>query len=152
MRMKSKWFGIVLMLALLVAAIVPGASAAPAGADGKHGDELPPKNDNRSDPLTARQQELKQMALDAKLDGKAQGRCHRIANGQHVELEREGEGALWTVLGEFADLAHNSLPEPDRSVDNTSIWVPDFSREYYMDMLFNDVPGANSMRNFYIEQ
>jgi immune inhibitor A len=152
MPMKSKWFGIVLMLALLVTAIVPGAAAAPAGADGKHGDDLPPKNDNRSDPMTARQQELKQMALDAKLDGKAQGRTHRVANGQYVELEREGEGALWTVLGEFADLPHNTLPEPDRTVDNTTIWVPDFNRDYYMEMLFNDAPGANSMRNFYIEQ
>ena len=45
-----------------------------------------------------------------------------------------------------------TIPEPDRAVDNTSIWVPDFNRDYYMDMLFNDAPGANSMRNFYIEQ
>jgi immune inhibitor A len=67
-------------------------------------------------------------------------------------LEREGEGTLWTVLGEFADLQHNAIPEPDRTVDNTTIWAPDFSRDYYMDLLFADSPGANSMRNFYIEQ
>jgi len=75
-----------------------------------------------------------------------------VARGQYVELVREGEGAVWTVLGEFADLSHNTLPEPDRTVDNKTIWVPDFSRVYYMDMLFNDAPGANSMRNFYLEQ
>jgi immune inhibitor A len=37
-------------------------------------------------------------------------------------------------------------------VDNTSIWVPDFSRAHYLALLFNDAAGANSMRNFYIEQ
>jgi immune inhibitor A len=37
-------------------------------------------------------------------------------------------------------------------VDNTTIWQADFNRDYYMDMLFNDADGANSMRNFYIEQ
>jgi len=56
------------------------------------------------------------------------------------------------VLGEFADLAHNVMPEPDRTVDNTTIWVPDFSRDQYMDMLFAEGEGANSMRQFYIEQ
>ncbi|OGO58125.1 MAG: peptidase M6, partial [Chloroflexi bacterium RBG_16_69_14] len=70
----------------------------------------------------------------------------------YVELTREGEGALWTVLGEFADLDHNTMPEPDRAVNNTTIWTSDFNRDYYMDMLFDDAPGANSMRNFYIEQ
>ena len=59
---------------------------------------------------------------------------------------------LWTVLGEFADLQHNTIPQPDRAVDNTTIWVPDFNRDHFMDMLFNEAPGANSMRNFYIEQ
>ena len=44
------------------------------------------------------------------------------------------------------------MPEPDRTVDNTTIWVPDFSRDYYMDMLFAEGPGVNSMRNYYIEQ
>ncbi len=41
--------------------------------------------------------------------------------------------------------------ESDRAVDNTSIWVPDFDRDYYMEMLFAE-PPANSMRAFYIEQ
>ena len=56
------------------------------------------------------------------------------------------------MLGEFSDFAHNNMPEPDRSVNNTTIWVPDFGRDYFMDLLFNEAPGANSMRNFYIEQ
>jgi len=151
--MKAKLFHIVLILALLVLCVVPAVSAAPKAVDGRTDDpEFVRKQDNLPDPLTTQQLELKAKALDAKLNGKAYGRVHEVARGQYVELAREGEGAIWTVLGEFADLAHNTLPEPDRAVDNTSIWVPDFSPEHYMDMLFNDAPGATSMHNFYIEQ
>jgi immune inhibitor A len=148
--MKAKWFSSFLILAMLLIATAP-AGAAPLASSGDD-PELTPKKDNLPDPLTTMQLDLKQKALDAKLNGKAHGRVHEVARGQYVELEREGEGALWTVLGEFADIPHNSIPEPDRAVDNTSIWVPDFNRDYYMNMLFNDALGANSMRNFYIEQ
>jgi immune inhibitor A len=108
--------------------------------------------DNRMDPLTAKQLELRQQGLQAKLAGKAKGKSYEAAKGQYVQLEREGEGALWTVLGEFADLKHNEIPEPDRIVDNTTLWKTDFNRESYLSMLFDESPGANSMRNFYIEQ
>ena len=47
---------------------------------------------------------------------------------------------------------HNQIPQPDRSVDNTTIWTPDFSPSYYENLLFSEAPGAVSMRNFYIEQ
>ena len=46
----------------------------------------------------------------------------------------------------------NQIPAPNRSVDNTTIWTPDFTKAYYENMLFSDAPGAVSMRNFYIEQ
>ncbi|MFL0269732.1 immune inhibitor A domain-containing protein [Candidatus Clostridium radicumherbarum] len=110
------------------------------------------KEDNRPDPLTTKQLELKEQALNAKLNGKAKGKTQEVAKGQYVELDREGEGAIWTVLGEFQDLKHNTIPKPDRNVDNSTIWTSDFSRNYYMDMLFNDTSGANSMLNFYKEQ
>ncbi len=47
---------------------------------------------------------------------------------------------------------NNEIPEPDRSVDNSTIWAPDFDQSYYENMLFNADPGVVSMRNFYIEQ
>ena len=46
----------------------------------------------------------------------------------------------------------NQIPEPDRTVDNTTIWTPDFTPDYYENLLFSEAPGAVSMRNFYIEQ
>ncbi|MFL0246849.1 immune inhibitor A domain-containing protein [Candidatus Clostridium stratigraminis] len=110
------------------------------------------KEDNRPDPLTTKQLELKEQALNAKLNGKAKGKTHEVAKGQYVELERTGEGAIWTVLGEFQDLKHNTIPKPDRNADNSTIWTSDFSKDYYMNMLFNDTSGANSMSNFYKEQ
>jgi immune inhibitor A len=115
-------------------------------------DGPPAKEDNRPDPLTTKQAELKEKALEAKLNGKAYGKTHEVARGQFVELEREGEDPIWTVLGEFSDMPHNSIPEPDRSVDNSTIWTPDFSRDYYMDLLFAEGPDVNSMRQYYIEQ
>ncbi len=128
------------------------AGAGPSASSGVDDPQPAPRQDNKPDPLTTQQLELKAKGLEAKLEGKTHGPTHEVASGQYVQLEREGEGVLWTVLGEFADLAHNTLPEPDRAVDNTSIWVSDFNRDYYMDMLFDDAPGATSMRNYYIEQ
>jgi immune inhibitor A len=151
--MKAKWFGVFLIAAMLFVALVPLASAAPAKSEGNFDrPDQAPREDNRPDPLTTLQQDLKQQALEAKLNGKAFGKTQEVARGQYVQLEREGEGALWTVLGEFADLQHNQIPQPDRSVNNTTIWNADFSRDYFMNLLFNEEPGANSMRNFYIEQ
>jgi immune inhibitor A len=149
--MKAKWFSSILIVALLVIAIVPAAAAAPMASGGK--EDAVQKSDNRPDKFTAKQLELKDQALQAKLNGKAYGKVDEVARGQYVQMAREGEGALWTVLGEFGDYNHNEMiAAPDRAVDNTTIFSSDFSRDYYMDMLFNEAPGANSMRNFYIEQ
>ena len=148
---RSRILLLLAVSALVMAMTAPSAIGMSPPADDAIGQPTV-RSDNRSDPMTARQTDLKQVALEAKLNGKAPGKVNEVAKGQYVELAREGEGPIWTVLGEFADFPHNSMPEPDRTVNNTPIWVPDFNRDYYMDMLFNDAPGANSMRNFYIEQ
>ncbi len=137
---------------LVGALTAPVAGAATPRGDGPAAGSAAVKVDNKSDPITAKQVELKKLAIEAKLAGKAPGKVKEVAKGQYVQLTREGEGQIWTVLGEFADVAHNQIPEPDRTVDNTSIWVPDFDRSYYMDLLFDETKGANSMLNFYLEQ
>jgi immune inhibitor A len=150
--MKRKLLALFTIL-ILVGMLPAAAIASPVASTSDYDDPaFVQKEDNRPDPLTTKQLELKQHALEAKLNGKAKGKVHEVAKGQYVELEREGEGALWTVMGEFADMKHNEIPEPDRAVNNTTLWVPDFSREHMLDLLFNDAKGANSMRNFYIEQ
>lgn len=147
--MKLKNFGILVLAFVMVVSFTVMAYASPLmNGTTDDGSTFVQKEDNKSDPLTDKQLELKKQAIEAKLNGKADGKTHEVAKGQYVELEREGEGAIWTVLGEFADLKHNSIPEPDLSVNNTTIWEPDFSRDYFMNLLFNEEPGANSMRNF----
>ncbi|MEL7605356.1 MAG: immune inhibitor A domain-containing protein [Sedimentibacter saalensis] len=143
-----------LTIASMIIGSITTTTYAVSAADGNinNGKKFVQKKDNLPDPLTTRQQDLKKKAMEAKLNGKTLGKTHEVAKGQYVELEREGEGAIWTVLGEFVDFEHNTLPEPDREVDNTTIWEPDFSRDYFYDLLFSEEPGANSMRNYYIEQ
>jgi immune inhibitor A len=120
--------------------------------DGNGSPEWAGRQHDHPHPLGDELRERREKALEAKLNGKAKGKVHEVAKGQYVELEREGEDSIWTVLGEFNDFSHNSIAEPDRAVDNTTYWVEDFSREHYMEMLFSEEPGAVSMRNFYIEQ
>jgi immune inhibitor A len=148
-------------LALLSAliALLPSAAAADPN------DGLPNvagRSDNPPHPLGDQQARRKAVGLQAKLNGKAAGKTAQIARGQYVELQREGEDSIWTVVGEFGSQVsttyggtpgplHNQIPQPDRSVDNTTIWAPDFSQPYYEALLFSDTAGQISMRNFYKE-
>jgi immune inhibitor A len=151
MTAKVVRFTLIAALLLLIAVPVVGAAVRASRGTADEPGRIA-KNDNRMTAADVKKAALLDNALQKKLKGKAYGKVAEVARGQYVQLAREGEGAIWTVLGEFADLAHNTLPEPDRSVDNTTYWVPDFSRDYYLDLLFNDAPGANSMRNYYLEQ
>lgn len=151
--MKKK-FTSVLLIAALFLVTLSVATAAPTQTPGNGNG--PPDHAARPDdlphPLGDAQRALRAQAMEAKAQGKAHGKTHEVARGQFVELEREGEDPIWTVLGEFADYPHNSIPEPDRSLNNTTYWVEDFNRDHFMEMLFSEEPGAISMRNFYIEQ
>jgi immune inhibitor A len=148
---KKKTIGIILMLLILVAVFSAAAYASPDPGPNAADGYRPAQPDDRSHPLKEEASELRAAALEAKLNGKVNGKIHEVAKGQYVELERESEDPVWTVFGEFSDFSHNSITEPDRSVDNTTIWTEDFSRDYYLDMLFAEGEGVNSMRQFYIE-
>jgi immune inhibitor A len=149
MQVRKLWMALI-TVALFAVFTVPAHMTSGVG-QGDDRDRVG-RSDNHPDPLTTHQLELKERALEAKLNRKAYGRTHQVARGQYVELAREGEGAIWTVMGEFADFSHNQIAKPDRTVNNTTLWVTDFSRAHMLDVLFNETPGANSMRNFYIEQ
>lgn len=162
--MKRKIFAVFSVLVLLVAALPVFAGAAPGSSD-----DLPMEGGNTDTPyhpLGAEKKALEAKGFEAKMNGKTSGPVAEVAKGQFVELEREGEDSIWTVIGEFGALdhpapilfsgipgpLHNEIPAPDRSVDNTTIWEPDFTETYYEDLLFSEAPGAVSMRNYYIEQ
>jgi immune inhibitor A len=139
-----------LLAALVVVPIAGAAIVASSGAADKGGQG--DKNDNRLTKLDVKKNALLQNALQKKLKGKAYGKVAQVARGQYVQLALEGEGAVWTLLGEFNDVKHNEIPEPDRTVDNSSYWVPDFSVAFFNELLYSQAPGANSMANYYLEQ
>jgi len=63
-----------------------------------------------------------------------------------------------TLLVEFAGTddgytgpLHNEIPRPG-SNDNSTFWIEDFNREHYQKMLFDMLPNARSMSNYYLEQ
>jgi len=151
--MHTKFLRLALLAVLLSLIAVPAAWAAVVvtnGAADAHGRQA--RSDNRLTPADVRKADLLQKGLEAKLNGKAYGKTYEVARGQYVQLELKGTGMIWTVMGEFSDFPHNKIAEPDRTVNNTTLWVPDFSKAHMDDLLYNQTPGANSMANFYLEQ
>ncbi len=86
--------------------------------------------------------------------------------GQNVELAFEGEDKILTILGEFGPLPnnshpnhpahngtsgplHNQIPEPNRAVDNTTIWTANFDQAHYQQLLY-DKGTRPSMANWYL--
>ena len=153
--MKSSLFTSTILSIAGGFALAPPVVQAQALPEFAHGQNFEAAGKRRSDlahPLGQKRRALRDQAIEAKLAGKAHGKVHEVAKGQFVELERTGEDSIWTILGEFKDLPHNSIEEPDRAIDQARIWAPDFSRDYYIELLFSEAPGAISMRNYYIEQ
>jgi immune inhibitor A len=136
------------------------------------------KTDNLPGKLAQKQIKLKEKAQEMVLKGQAKAsgpnQVVEVAKGQYVELAFEGEDQILTLLAEFGDddpthnhgapptgfgdithtgdaFAHNSIPEPDRSEDNTTIWEADFSQDYYDNLLYNE-DQVPSMANYYLEQ
>lgn len=147
----------------VTAAQIP-ARDGPAAAPGSNADNL-------KSPFGEKQGELRQQALEKVLKGEAKGtgknKVVKLGKGKYAELAREGEDTILTILGEFGTGVatthhgghggtpgplHNQIPAPNRSVDNVTIWAPDFSEAYFEDLLFSAAPGASTMRNYYIEQ
>jgi immune inhibitor A len=91
---------------------------------------------------------------------------------QYVELNREKTDRIFVILTEFGNQRsanypdqdtdpdtpgpvkfdgplHNAIPEPNRAVDNSTVWRPDFSQSYFQDLYFG---GGESLRNYYETQ
>ena len=163
--MKRMLISLVAVMATLAGPLAMAQNAAAPGKDAGGG-----KSDNLDDPLGKKQAELRKQGLHKVFKGQTKGtgpnQVVQVAKGQFVELARQGEDNIFTIVAQFGTLnspdislqsgvpgpLRNQIPQPDRTKDNTTIWAPDFSPTYYKDMLFSAAPGAVSMRNFYIEQ
>lgn len=90
----------------------------------------------------------------------------KLGKGKFVNYDVDRHEKVFTVLAEFGTRTkspqggtpgplHNQIPQPDRvydgsaTVDNTTIWKPDFSRAHYLDLMFG---GGESFRDFYLKQ
>lgn len=146
--MKTKLLVMSLILAILVVTIVPLAGAAAGEDDGPifagQGD------DNLSHPLGDEQAALKAQAMEAKVQGKANGKTKEVARGQFVELGLEKTDRVFVVIAEFGNSIHNTyggapgpqhnqIAQPNRAVDNTTIWQADYNKAHYQDMYFNQM-------------
>lgn len=80
--------------------------------------------------------------------------------GKYVEYDVNRNASIFTILAEFgtatkpaqggsAGPMHNEIAEPNRAVDNTTIWKPDFNRAHYQDLMFG---SGESMKSFYKAQ
>lgn len=119
--------------------------------------------DDLPNPLAARRDALRRQAIEHQVHGSTEGAVIEAEPGQFVELALDGTAMVWALPAEFGDTiapeyggsagpSHNEISQPDRSVDNMTIWQPDFNRTYYQTLLFSGAPGALSLRNYYLEQ
>ena len=156
-------------LALVMSLATPALAASNGKADSRGN-----KSDNLPNGQAKKQLALKQKAREMVLKGEAKAvgknQVVQVSKGQFVELGFEGEDQILTLLAEFGDgdpthnhgvlgnithtgdaWPHNNIPEPDRSVDNTTIWEEDFSQDYFDNLLYNKSQNP-SMANYYLAQ
>jgi immune inhibitor A len=145
------------------AAFGPAAIAAPP-ADSPTSDQAAPQRpDNRPGPLTARQDERRKAAQELILSGQAapgEDGVVQLAEDKYYEAAVTGTGRLFTILSEFGDQGsgklgttpgplHGEIPEPDRAVNNSTHWAPNFNTAYYEELFFGD---GESFADFYSKQ
>ena len=151
-RRLIRFVAIVAVFALVLSVAAPAMAAIPRDIVDAPGYQARP--DKRPHPLGEKRAALRAAALEAQLKGAIGSGVdvYEAAPGQWVELGVEETNTVWTVAGEFPDYPHNSIQEPDRLVDNSTIWVDDFSQAYYNGLLYAQGDGVNSMTEYFLEQ
>ncbi len=94
---------------------------------------------------------------------------------QYVELSREKTDRIFVILAEFGNERHpsypdkdtnptwpgparfdgplhNEIPEPNRAVDNSTVWQPDYSADHFRKLYFGTAPGDESVKQYYEAQ
>ena len=148
------------------ATVVAGAAFAPAAFAAPAKDPAPSaaqRLDNRPGPLTERQNERRKAAQKLILSGQAapgEDGVVQLAEDKYYQAAVTGEDQVFTILAEFGDQGsgklgttpgplHNQIPQPDRTVNNSTHWTKDFDQASYEDLFFG--PGE-SFKDFYEKQ
>ncbi len=124
------------------------------------------KKHDRPGPKTHEQRREMRKALELVENGSARlqkradgGATVKLATGEYVEFPVERSDKILTLLGQFGTAnvpaqgtdpgpLHNEIAEPDRAVDNSTEWTPDFNKAHYDEMFNGD---GESFRNYYKE-
>jgi immune inhibitor A len=140
------------------------------------------REEGLADVLSGRSQSEKRGASTVVKVGQTNGAgaADRLRGGkkkqdQYVELARETTDRIFVILAEFGNdrdpafpdkdtnpaipgpatwdgPLHNQIPEPDRAVDNSTLWQPDFNREYFENIYFGTGKGDESLKQYYETQ
>jgi immune inhibitor A len=92
---------------------------------------------------------------------------------QYVELSRERTDKIFVILVQFGDQVHpsypantdtdpntpgpvrfdgplkNQIPQPDRALDNSTVWQSDYNRQHFQDLYFGN---GESLKKYYEAQ
>ncbi len=94
---------------------------------------------------------------------------------QYVELSREKTDKIFVILTEFGNERHpsypdqdtttayagpstfegplhNKIPQPDRAVDNSTVWQSDYSADYYRNLYFGTGKDTESVKTYFETQ
>jgi len=105
----------------------------------------------------------------------AQSAASSGPQAQYVELAREKTDRIFVILVEFGNERHpaypdkdtnpstpgpvrfdgplhNEIPEPDRSVDNSTVWQPDYNQAHYRKLYFGTGEKAESLKQYFETQ
>ena len=146
-------------LVVVLSAGVGFAAAADSASSAANKDkDFKPQKHNFKTELNVREQQLRMKAIEMRLEGKVpkDAKVVQVAKGQYIEVAREKTDKIFVLLVEFGNRRHalwpdssvseatvfdgplhNQIPQPDRSVDNTTLWEPDYSTAHYENMYFN---------------
>ena len=148
-------------VAAVVAATLPSSAAAsPAADETRAARPATSRADNLPGPLTAQRNDLRKQAIEKVAKGKARANSDgvvEVAPGKFAETTTTRQDKIFTILAQFGDQSagrygtvpgplHNEIPEPDRTVDNSTEWAPDYDKAFYENHFNGD---GDSMRTFY---
>lgn len=163
MKQRIRGLGAILAVG---ATVVAGAAFGPAAVAAPADDSQPSaaqRQDNRPGPLTERQNQRRKAAQELILSGQAapdEDGVVALADDKYFEATVTGPAQVFTILSEFGDQGskklglapgplHNQIPKPERTVNNSTHWLPDFNTAAYEDLFFGD---GESFKDFYEKQ
>ena len=105
----------------------------------------------------------------------ARGAGSQQTQDQYVELGREQTDRIFVILTEFGNERHpsypdkdtdpdtpgpvrfdgplrNEIPAPNRAVDNSTVWRPDYNADYFRNLYFGTDEGGESLKQYFESQ